>query len=277
MSSIPDEQKLEKIITDAKLSPAEIRAMIDRIQHPDAKPSENRARHRWGTRHVKIGLGGDTHYGSHYIIQENLDDYAKRCKKEGIDAMYLTGDITEGYSRRKGHAFECNLHGADAQVKGVVDNMPDFGAPIYFITGDHDGWHKDNGGIDVGKQIDMQRPDMHYLGAFNATIDLAKNTSMMLVHPAKGTAYAISYQIQKLIESLSGGQKPNILGVGHYHKIEYLKYRNVHAFQTGCFQDQTPWMKRMNLSAHLGAWILDIWMKKDGSVDRLDMKLISYY
>jgi hypothetical protein len=38
-----------------------------------------------------------------------------------------------------------------------------------------------------------------------------------------------------MIEAMPGGEKPNILAVGHYHKMEQIFYRNIHAFQTGCF------------------------------------------
>ena len=56
-------------------------------------------------------------------------------------------------------------------------------------------------------------------------------------------AYALSYKIQKMVEAMSGGEKPNILAVGHYHKLEMFPYRNVQCFQTGTFQAQTPWMR----------------------------------
>ena len=32
----------------------------------------------------------------------------------------------------------------------------------------------------------------------------------------------------KMIEAMESDSKPNILAVGHYHKAEYLFYRNVH-------------------------------------------------
>lgn len=92
-------------------------------------------------------------------------------------------------------------------------------------------------------------------------LDLAKekeNITLKLLHPGKGTAYALSYHPQKWAESISGGTKPNIAGLGHYHKVEYLFYRNIHMFQTGTFESQSPFMRRMNISAHMGGWILYI-------------------
>ena len=70
-----------------------------------------------------------------------------------------------------------------------------------------------------------------------------------------------SYKSQKYIESLSGGAKPNILLSGHDHKIFYMFYRNIHSYNCGTTKAQDPFMKSMNLSAHLGGWILDVYTK----------------
>ena len=80
---------------------------------------------------------------------------------------------------------------------------------------------------------------MKYLGMSVATINLTPNCILELRHPIDGTAYANSYKPQKMIDAMQGGEKPNILAIGHYHKMEYMLYRNIHAFQTGCFQAQS--------------------------------------
>ena len=268
--------KIEEIVKKHKLSTEQLEAVIDQVENP--QPLEGRVSHPWGGQHMRIGLLSDTHVGSKYFKQGILDDVYKRFKAEKVDAVYHSGDITEGYNRRKGHSFECNLHGFDEQLKGVVEGFPDIGVRTYFITGDHDSWHYENAGGDIGQAIGRQRKDMGYLGAFSKTVDFTDKANIMLMHPATGTAYAISYKPQKIVEALAGGEKPSILSIGHFHKIEYLFYRNVHILQAGCIESQTPWMKRMNISAHVGAWILDIHTKKGtGEVDKLDMKLIPYY
>jgi predicted phosphodiesterase len=270
-----DKSKLEQLIKKHKVSDAELTAIIDGIREP--QPIESTLKHHWGGRHDRFALLSCSHEGSKYDDPIALHDFYKRAKAFGATRAYHCGDITEGYNRRKGHGFECNLHGADEQVAGVVKDFPDVGIKTYFITGDHDGWHYESAGVDIGKQIAMQRKDMVYLGPRFRTVSLAPKTTIMLCHPAKGTSYALSYQIQKMIEAFSGGEKPSILAVGHYHKIEYLFYRNVHAFQVGCFQSQTPWMKTMNLSAHKGGWLIDVTTNKEGSIDKLTQTLIPYY
>lgn len=268
--------KLIRTMEKYNVGEKEMAILLDQIRNPESPLKVHK--HMWAKDHVRIGLMGDTHFGSKYQNQSALEDIYKRFKAAGVTAVYHTGDITEGYARRPGHSFECSLHGADEQVDGVVKNYPKVkGITTYFITGDHDSWHYIAGGVNVGKAIAQKRPDMKHIGDCHAEIQLGKKTKMMLVHPSKGTSYALSYQVQKMVEALSGGEKPNILAVGHYHKIEYMFYRNVHCFQTGTLQNQTPWMKRMNLAAHVGGWILDVYMKKDGTIDKLQQTLVPYY
>jgi DNA polymerase II small subunit/DNA polymerase delta subunit B len=81
----------------------------------------------------------------------------------------------------------------------------------------------------------------------------------------------------KMIEAMQGGDKPNILAVGHYHKIEYISYRNVHAFQTGTFQAQTPWMRGKGIAAMMGGWIVEVDVDGDGSIRSIKQELIPYY
>lgn len=269
------ENKILKELKDRNVSQDELNAVIDQIKNPSFAVSQHK--HHWGKTHSKIGLCSDFHVGSKYTRYNVLDDIFNRFKKDGVDAIYVAGDITEGYNMRPGHSFECDMHGADAQIKGVIERVPDIGKPIYFITGDHDYSHYKRQGVDVGTHIAKGREDMNYLGMFDSDIELAKNTKLKLTHPAKGTAYALSYHPQKMMEAFSGGEKPNILAIGHYHKVEYLFYRNIHCFQTGCIQSQSSWMKRMNIAAMTGAWIADVFTKRNGEIDKLEMKLLPYY
>ena len=101
-----------------------------------------------------------------------------------------------------------------------------------FITGNHDASMIKLAGANIGAMIASRRGDMRYLGQDSAVIQLTDSCTLELRHPGDGTAYAISYKIQKMIEAMSGGEKPNILAIGHYHKQEYQFYRNVHAIQT---------------------------------------------
>jgi len=90
-------------------------------------------------------------------------------------------------------------------------------------------------------------------------------------------SYALSYTIQKLIDSMSGGEKPNILLNGHHHKSMYLFYRNIHAFECGTACAQTPWMKGKRIAAHVGGWIIEVHVDKEGTITRCKNEFIPFY
>jgi hypothetical protein len=118
---------------------------------------------------------------------------------------------------------------------------------------------------------------MKYLGRDCAVVDLTPNCTLELRHPWDGTAYAISYKIQKMIESMEADSKPKILAVGHYHKQEYIFYRNVHALQTACFQGQTPFLRGKGVSIWMGGWIVTAHVDKYGSILRFIPEFVPFY
>lgn len=160
----------------------------------------------------------------------------------------------------------------------VIANYPKrAGITTHFITGNHDASLYKHVGYDIGMAISRERSDMVYLGRDCAVVDLTPNCSLELRHPWDGTAYAISYKIQKMIEAMESDSKPKILAVGHYHKQEQLFYRNVHAFQTGCFQGQTPFTRGKGISVALGGWIVTIKVDDAGTIKRIIPEFIPFY
>jgi UDP-2,3-diacylglucosamine pyrophosphatase LpxH len=231
-----------------------------------------------GERTIRFGLMGDTQFGSKYAQITALHEFYDICKNEGITTVYHTGDITDGLKMRTGHEYELYEISADGQCDDVVANYPKReGITTYFITGNHDASLYKIAGYDIGRDIANKRSDLIYLGRDCAVVNLTPNCTLELRHPWDGTAYALSYKIQKMIEAMESDSKPNILAVGHYHKAEYLFYRNVHAFQTGCFQGQTPFTRGKGISIHIGGWILTVTVDSEGHVQRISPEFIPYY
>ena len=110
---------------------------------------------------------------------------------------------------------------------------------------------------------------MKYLGRDCARVELTENCILNLDIHGNGSAYAISYKPQKMIEAMEADSKPNILAIGHYHKLEYLFYRNIHSFQTGCFQMQTPFTRGRGISVHLGGWIVTVEVDDNGYIQNI--------
>ena len=250
---------------------------VERFKTQNQEPEEYHA-HWKGNKVVRFGLIGDTHINSKYAQLTHLHKMYDLFEQEGITHVYHTGDIDEGEQMRPGHQYECCNQGADEHVKSIVSVFPErAGITTHFITGNHDASIIRRCGYNIGNTIAEKRKDMEYLGQDCATVYLTPNCTCELRHPWDGSAYSLSYKPQKLIESISGGEKTNILAIGHYHKAEYLFYRNVHCFQTGTFCAQTPFMKGKAISAHMGGWIVEIEVEDDGTIRRIKPQFIPFY
>jgi UDP-2,3-diacylglucosamine pyrophosphatase LpxH len=248
-----------------------------RVVIQNQEPEHHNA--KWdGTKTIKFAIMGDTQFGSKYAQITYLHQFYDLCEAEGITDIYHTGDLTDGLKMRVGHEYELYEVSADEMCADVVKNYPKRdGITTHFITGNHDASIYKQVGYDIGQAVANQRPDMKYLGKDCAVINLTPKCTLELRHPWDGTAYALSYKMQKMIEAMESDSKPNILAVGHYHKAEYLFYRNVHALQTACFQGQTPFTRGKGISVHMGGWIVTIRVDENGSIQGFAPELIPFY
>lgn len=242
-------------------------------------PQEKKFEVDWrGDKIIRFGLAGDMQYSSKFVQHTYLNEFYDLCLREGYLDVYNPGDVDDGQKMHPGHEYELYAHGVDEHIGGIIKHYPSRqGITTHFITGNHDWSFMKDAGMDIGKRIAAERPDMHYLGYGAASIKLTPNCILELRHPTDGTAYAISYKIQKMIDAMSGGEKPNILAVGHYHKMEMIFYRNVFTFQTGCFQAQTDFMRGRQIAAALGGWLVEIHVDDDGTIRRCKGEFIPIF
>ena len=213
---------------------------------------------------LRFGLTGDIHIGSLYQRIDALRLFYEQLAAEDIDTVLNTGDITDGWKVYRGQEFELHPNGRSwpDQRDMFAESVPRIdGMKTIFITGNHDSSFKNLVGMIVGDELQRIRSDWKFIGQDVGDVDLESNGKRLrvrLFHPGGGSAYALSYRIQKIIESLAGGEKPDLLAIGHYHKAEFIPaYRNIAAIQTGAFQSQTPFMVRMASQAHVGGWIVE--------------------
>lgn len=195
----------------------------------------------------RFGLTSDNHLGSKYArldVVHSLYDY---FEEKEIDTVFNTGNWIEGEA--KFNTFDIDVHGFDNQINFFLENFPvREGIKTIMITGDdHEGWYTKSFGIDVGKRMQQDalskgRTDLVYVGHMEHDVIIdtpAGPIKIRLLHPGGGTGYATSYQPQKIIESYTGGEKPHVLLIGHYHKANYEFIRGVHCIQSGCFTGNT--------------------------------------
>lgn len=228
---------------------------------------------------LMFGLIGDSHFGSLYHNQAALEALYAYYRSLGISVCYHAGDVLDGHRVYKGQEFELRDVGLAAQLARFA-TVDTHGVKTRFITGNHDQSFKSLAGVHVGQAIEnASNGSWEFLGEEQARVQFSTpngSYTLMLIHPGGGSSYALSYRIQKIVESLEGGTKPNMLGVGHYHKAEMMpSYRNVAAIQTGTTQNQTPFMARQGLAAHVGGWVVRVRVGKGHNV--INPEFVAFY
>lgn len=234
---------------------------------------------------IRFGAIADSHIGSKSERLDVLESLYDIFEKEKIKIVFHGGNYVDGEFRF--NKFETYTHGFDDMIDNFLKKFPKRkGIKTLFISGDdHEGWWMQREGLDAGqvimeRQKQYGRDDLVYLGYQERDIILqAKHGSALLriMHGGGGTAYADSYSTQKIAESYQEGEKPHILLVGHYHKNIYHNPRGIHVLQLGCTQDQTRFMRKNKLRAHVGGWIVEVNQSPKGDINRFKAEWLGWW
>ena len=212
---------------------------------------------------IRIGAISDTHIGSIYTNPDYLFQAYEQFEKEGVEFVAHSGDVTEGMSHRAGHVFECSEIGYSAQKKKAIELLGDCPLPLYVISGNHDFWYMKSNGANIVQDI-CDEIGATYLGHDEGDINLKGKATLKLWHGLDGSSYALSYRLQKIIESLTGGEKPNAIFAGHVHKALYIFERHIHTYSIGSIQTQSKWARGKRIAFHTGFWIIDLTVGNTG-------------
>jgi len=240
---------------------------------------------RFENKLYKFGVVSDNHLNSKFERLDVLNALYDTFEKEKITTVLNGGNWIDGEARFNKH--DLINHGMSKQINYFIKNYPQRkGLKTLLISGDdHEGWYWQREGVNIGEYMELKarqhgREDLINLGYVEADIELKASggsSKLRLMHGGGGTAYAMSYTPQKMIESFQGGEKPAILLLGHYHKADYIFYRDVHCLQLGCTQTQTTFMRKKKIQAHIGGWIIEFQQSKDGAIDRFKCEWISFF
>jgi len=173
------------------------------------------------------------HNCSKYERLDVLEDYYRIYADAGITRVFNTGNWIDGEARF--NKFDLKVHGMGRQLEYLANHYPVRpGITTWAVSGDdHEGWYGQREGVDIGKHSEYAmreagRTDWRHLGFIEANVRLVnantgKSSFLTVMHPGGGTAYAISYQPQKIVECVplnsealtrNGWAKPGDLKVG---------------------------------------------------------------
>lgn len=201
----------------------------------------------------------------------HLPTFIKELPKEYLRIVFDTMIKGDGW-----------INGASFCYRSISPQLRDDFCEIAVKLGYSIHTHKDTVGVSALQKyptINKKPKIVKYSGTIhccevpNGLIFVRRNGKCTWSH----NSYAISYKSQRGADAIMGGTKPNILLIGHYHKMEYLFYRNIHILQAGCFQAQTDWMRGKEISAMMGGIIVTMHVSKDGTVNRFQPEFIPEY
>jgi hypothetical protein len=233
-----------------------------------------------------FGFTTDNHLCNKHSRLDVLNLAYDHFEREGITTVFNAGNWIDGEARFNKTEL-LTAPGMDHQLDYLIDKFPQRnGIQTHYIAGDdHEGWYQQREGVEIGRYLQMRaedqgRHDLKYLGYGEADVRLSfggGSSVMRVVHPGGGSAYAISYTDQKRVESYQGGEKPQIELVGHYHKFNYGYPREVHTLQGGCTCDQSMFMRKKRLQAHVGYSILKIKQDETGAIVRFTIEWCPFF
>jgi predicted phosphodiesterase len=217
-------------------------------------------------RRIRIGAFTDTHIGHQKFSALRFEQMLEEFRKEKVDILTHCGDVTEGmHTSRPGQIYELDFLGYDQQKAEAIRLFSQWTeTDIYAIDGNHDRWFLKGNGALIVKDIAAALTNFHFIGHDEGNISIGGKATLRLFHGEDSSSYALSYRVQKIIEAITGGEKPSVMFCGHTHKYVKIFERNIHAISLGCMEEQTSWMRGKRLAAHVGFCIVDIYIGKNG-------------
>lgn len=222
----------------------------------------------------KIGVVSDLHIGSNAFRLYDLETFVAHALDNGVDTFLLPGDIIDGARVYPGQEYEQNIPGIDAQVEHFESVFPKI-PKAYFIIGNHEYAAFKSVGKNVGQDLCRNRKEFQYVGCMEGRVEI-NGVVFEMYHPTGSGAYAVSYKLQKRIESYMPGDKPRILLMGHYHQSLCMTIRNVTGYLCGSWQGPNTFSKAHNLPNITGGWIIEV-LSENGEVNGIKSEFIQFY
>ena len=222
----------------------------------------------------EFGVVSDTHYGSIWSQPSMVNTFAYEAYNRGITDMFHVGDISDGdyHTIRPNYVNEVFLYGATAHVDYAAKTLPKYPGMMWrYILGSHDQSHSFNyGPFNFGEELHKRRPkDTEFLGQDKGYFNY-DNCKIELFHPGGGTSRILSTKPQNGIDQLFSGTKPKLSLRGHYHKVYYMLYRNIHTFLCPCNVDQSSFMMKNEIPNLMGDYFITIWYDDNGDIQYIE-------
>jgi len=224
-----------------------------------------------------MGVNSDIHVGDAAFHEVELNRFYDENDNAGSEFILCAGDIVTGVDVYRSQHADLSIHTKMAQTQYVIDNLPTLadGKITHFITGNHDLKNMAKS-FDPGPIIENKKPGWHYLGQYLADVNIAGGLCASINH-LSGHPYSLSYRAQKYLRELNvkDNSVPDILILGHAHKLLYAMMQGVHVLEAGAWQGENTFTKHRGLETQIAGWIV-YYEIENGELTKLTPELHIY-
>ena len=291
---LADEILLDEVIgVKGKLSPDSEILFAEIIYFPDVPPNFRPPR---ADRSVQAALLSDIHVGSKHFTSEIWSDFThwlKTPEAELIEYLLIAGDLVEGVGVYPGQDTDLAIINIYKQYEAFTECLKEIPGDIsiIMIPGNHDAVRlaEPQPGFDSEIRNLLSSSNTHLTS--NPSTVVVEKVPILMYHGvsldeiiAETSSTQVSYEAPQnaMIQLLKKrhlapqfgsrtrispeekdylviDQVPSVFHSGHVHKFGCGKYRNVLVVNSGCWQSQTDFQKRANITPDVGyAPILDL-------------------
>jgi len=234
----------------------------------------------WIDGHASFNQFSNTDIGATAQVEKFLNEYPA---VPGVRTAFIAGDDHEGWWWQK-TGLDIADFAASKALMGGRDDMDFIGyleGDVAIVPGEGFRYNKYKRDPEAIKSFnEWMKGEREFDDIVRSKgIDLEGATTyalMKVLHAGGGTANAKSLQPQRIISTYDSMEKPQIVLIGHYHKQSYDFVRNTHMFQVGTSEEQSPFMRKKNLRAELGGWVIGINQDETGAINRIKHRFIAY-
>lgn len=295
-----DPKSIDQLSEKFDRSPNTMRHIIEQLlEHHYAITQTAAEHHVWSTKvprivapptilwdkdvwEFKFGAMSDWHDGSKAAQISARNKAIEIMYKEGVRDIIVVGDINAGNKVYKGQELDNVSMRPDHQTAITERYCPRYdGLRYHIMGGNHDYSHIIHGGNDALEALCGRRDDFEWYGYDLVTVRLTEDVDALAWHPMGGSAYAMSYKSQKMVEQLAFQQltevikknatpKVRFVFVGHWHNI-FMWYEKgpINVFHTGGFEGQNNLTRRVGwIDPKITAMIISGEITKDRNLIR---------
>ncbi|MBI2103268.1 hypothetical protein HYT55_05480 [Candidatus Woesearchaeota archaeon] len=211
---------------------------------------------------LRLGIVSDTHYGSRTTDSGVVRAAYRYFAEQGIKNVLHAGNVLAGKSDKRYRQADRLTEDLEEQIellKGQYPKIP--GITTHFILGHADTTFEDSQ-INPGREINDARSDFQYLGVVETDLvfnpEGKKAFTIRLYNERPYYTYGVSYQAQKKLEAMAGGDKPNIWLYGGSQQLWHSRYQDVETFKLPGLQHQTLKMRDRAYCCNVGFLVLTV-------------------